>query len=93
MMSGVCSRRFCSTTVSASEAAEFFRKELAKLGWKEAKARGRGSDLFLQLASLPQVGIQKDAEGRTALKVIPFLFAAEKTDDRGQPWSRPTGLV
>ena len=66
------------TTVSESEATEYYRKELVKSGWKEMKARGRGVYLFLQNASLLQIEIQKDAEGRTALKLTPSLLAAEK---------------
>jgi hypothetical protein len=68
----------CSTTISESDAVEFYRKELAKLGWKEEKARGRGSYLFLQHASLLQMEIQKVGESPTSLQLIPHLFAAEK---------------
>ena len=68
----------CVTTVSESDAVEFYRKELAKLGWNAAEGRGRGSYLFLQKASILQIEIQKDAGGPTALKLTQSLFAAEK---------------
>ena len=68
----------CLTKVSESEAVEFYRKELAKLDWKEEKVLGRGAYLFLQNASILQMEIQKDSEGRTALKLTPSLFGVEK---------------
>ena len=65
-----------STTVSVSDAVEFYRKELAKLGWHEVKAPGTGVYVFLQGANTLPIEIQKNAEGRTTLKLTPSLFSA-----------------
>ncbi len=67
-----------STTRVASDATEFYRKELAKLGWKEIKAPGTGAYAFLQGASMIHMEIQQGKEGRTSLKLTTSLFAAEK---------------
>jgi len=37
-----------TTTLSVDDAFEFYRKELAKLGWKEEKQRGQGTMRFTQ---------------------------------------------
>ena len=67
-----------STSVSENEAVEFFRTELAKLGWKSEKGRGQKVYLFLQNASILQIEIQKDADNPTTLKLTQSLFGVEK---------------
>jgi hypothetical protein len=67
----------CTTAASENEAVDFYRKELAKLGWVEVKERGRGSYHFLKKSSHLNIEIGKDTEGRTALQLRVELLSAE----------------
>jgi hypothetical protein len=67
----------CTTSTSVSEAVDFYRKELAKLGWVEFKERGRGTYSFLKKASHLRIEIGKDTADRTALQLRVELLSAK----------------
>jgi hypothetical protein len=67
----------CTSPTSESEAVDFYRKEMTKLGWVEVKERGRGSYHFLKNASHLNIEIGKDIEGRTALQLRAGLLSAK----------------
>jgi hypothetical protein len=67
----------CTTSTSVNEAVDFYRKEMAKLGWVEVKERGRGSYHFLRNASHLSIEIGKDINDRTALQLRAGLLSAE----------------
>jgi hypothetical protein len=67
-----------STSLSETEAAQFYHKELTGQGWKESKARGHGVYQFQKNATRLQIEIQKDNNGTTTVKLSPNLFTAVK---------------
>ncbi|MFO0936836.1 MAG: hypothetical protein U0798_10020 [Gemmataceae bacterium] len=67
-----------STTVSESEAVEFFRKELKAMKWTEVKGRGRASYEFFKLTSHLHVEVQKGENDRTSIQISQSLITTEK---------------
>lgn len=66
----------CTTPLGETDAKEYYRKELGKLGWKEDKARGRGME-FSQNAAQLSLEIGKAAGDGTHIKVRTRLIGVE----------------
>jgi hypothetical protein len=67
-----------TTTLNGTAAAEFYRTELGKLGWKEEKGRkGRGTLEFARNAAVLRVSVGTDTEDRTSIQLSQALLGVE----------------
>lgn len=58
-----------TTSLSLGDTEAFYRKELTKLGWKEAEQQGKGLMRFTQNAVVLRLEIQKNTYNKTAVKI------------------------
>jgi hypothetical protein len=66
-----------NTTLTTDAAFEFYRKELPRLGWKEAKTQGRGTTSFQQNDVDLLLEIQTDSHDKTAVQLRTVLRGME----------------
>lgn len=63
----------CTTTLGNEATFEFYRKELTKLGWKEAATRGQGTARFTQNSMEIRLEITDGQAGKTQIKITAGL--------------------